>query len=101
MKNRLYDYIRIHISQIGGIPPAMKDALLGEWFNTRASWHGSCYTSPAGHSANGHNDYAIWNFEMQKAAEVIRSPEEKVVELFCGMPTVSIGFMSVSDTLSS
>ena len=33
MANQLFDYIRCHISQIGGITPAMKVARLGEWFN--------------------------------------------------------------------
>ena len=42
MVNHYFDFIRIHISQIGGITPAMKVARLGEWFNVRkigrASW---------------------------------------------------------------
>jgi mannonate dehydratase len=97
MKNRLYDYIRIHISQIGGITPAMKVARLGEWFNVRTAWHGPGDTSPVGHAANAHIDYAIWNFGIQEAAKVIRSPEDKVLEVFPGMPTVANGYMSVNE----
>jgi mannonate dehydratase len=97
MKNRLYDYIRIHISQIGGITPAMKVARLGEWFNVRTAWHGPGDTSPVGHAANAHIDYAIWNFGIQEAARVIRSPEDKVLEVFPGMPTVTNGYMSVNE----
>ena len=97
MKNRHYDYIRIHISQIGGITPAMKVARLGEWFNVRTAWHGPGDTSPVGHAANAHIDYAIWNFGIQEAARVIRTPEDKVLEVFPGMPTVKNGYMSVSE----
>ncbi len=97
MKNRLYDYIRIHISQIGGITPAMKVARLGEWFNVRTAWHGPGDTSPVGHAANAHIDYAIWNFGIQEAAKVIRSPDDKVLEVFPGMPTVANGYMSVNE----
>lgn len=97
MKNRLYDYIRIHISQIGGITPAMKVARLGEWFNVKTAWHGPGDTSPVGHAANAHIDYAIWNFGIQEAARVIRSPEDKVLEVFPGMPTVTNGYMSVNE----
>ena len=35
MVNQWFDYIRVHVSQIGGITPAMKIARLGEWFNIK------------------------------------------------------------------
>ena len=97
ISNRLYDYIRIHISQIGGITPAMKVARLGEWFNVRTAWHGPGDTSPVGHAANAHIDLAIWNFGVQEAARVIREPQEKVQEVFPGMPWVENGYMHVSE----
>ena len=67
MAKRWYDFIRIHISQIGGITPAMKVARLGEWFNVRTAWHGPGDTSPVGHAANAHIDLAVWNFGIQIA----------------------------------
>ena len=97
MKNRLYDYIRIHISQIGGITPAMKVARLGEWFNVRTAWHGPGDTSPVGHAANAHIDLTVWNFGIQEAARMIRSPSDELLELFPGMPTVNNGYMYVNE----
>lgn len=97
ISKRLYDFIRIHISQIGGITPAMKVARLGEWFNVRTAWHGPGDTSPVGHAANAHIDLAIWNFGIQEAARIIREPQEKVQEVFPGMPTVENGYMHVNE----
>jgi mannonate dehydratase len=93
MTERLYDYIRIHISQIGGITPAMKVARLGEWFNVRTAWHGPGDTSPVGHAANAHIDLAVWNFgiqEMKHFSDVAR-------EVFPGTPRVENGYMHVHE----
>ncbi|MEM9328281.1 MAG: enolase C-terminal domain-like protein [Bacteroidota bacterium] len=95
--NRYYDYIRIHISQIGGITPAMKVARLGEWFNVRTAWHGPGDTSPVGHAANAHIDLAVWNFGIQEAAGIIRDANEPMMEVFPGTPTVKNGYMHVNE----
>ena len=95
MTERLYDYIRIHISQIGGITPAMKVARLGEWFNVKTAWHGPGDVSPVGHAANAHIDYAVWNFGIQEAARSLSS--ELLQEMFPGSPTVKDGYMYVSE----
>ncbi|MBT4482080.1 MAG: starvation-sensing protein RspA, partial [Candidatus Latescibacteria bacterium] len=49
MAERLFDFIRVHISQIGGLSVARKIAALGEWFNVRTAWHGPGDVSPVGH----------------------------------------------------
>ncbi|MEQ8553674.1 MAG: enolase C-terminal domain-like protein [Cyclobacteriaceae bacterium] len=95
--NRWYDFIRIHISQIGGITPAMKVARLGEWFNVRTAWHGPGDTSPVGHAANAHIDLAVWNFGIQEAASTIRSPSDRLLAIFPGMPRVENGYMYVNE----
>jgi mannonate dehydratase len=97
ISKRYYDYIRIHISQIGGITPAMKVARLGEWFNVRTAWHGPGDTSPVGHATNAHIDLAVWNFGIQEAAKIIRTPTEQVQEVFPGMPWVKNGYMHVTE----
>ena len=93
MSQRLFDFIRIHISQIGGITPAMKVARLGEWFNIRTAWHGPGDVSPVGHAANGHIDLAVWNFGIQEAPRI----NDRLREVFPGSPTVENGFMFINE----
>ena len=63
---RLIDFIRIHISQIGGLTPARKMAALCEYFGVRTAWHGPGDVSPVGHAANLHLDLASYNFGIQE-----------------------------------
>ncbi len=93
MKNRMFDFIRIHISQIGGITPAMKVARLGEWFNIRTAWHGPGDVSPVGHAANAHIDLAVWNFGIQEAPRI----NDRLREVFPGSPEVKDGYMFVNE----
>jgi mannonate dehydratase len=93
MKEQLFDFIRIHISQIGGITPAMKVAHLGEWFNVRTAWHGPGDVSPVGHAANAHIDFAVWNFGIQESVTF----SDTLQEIFPGCPYVKDGYMYVNE----
>ncbi|MEO0332089.1 MAG: enolase C-terminal domain-like protein [Bacteroidota bacterium] len=93
MSERLFDFIRIHISQIGGITPAMKVARLGEWFNVRTAWHGPGDVSPVGHAANAHIDFAVWNFGIQEAV----SFSDTLREIFPGAPEMKDGYMYINE----
>ena len=93
MVNRMFDFVRCHVSQIGGITPAMKVARLGEWFNIRTAWHGPGDVSPVGHAAQAHMDLAIWNFGIQEAVQF----SDKMLSVFSGCPTMSKGYMSVNE----
>ncbi len=93
MTERLFDFIRIHISQIGGITPAVKVARLGEWFNIRTAWHGPGDVSPVGHAANAHIDLAVWNFGIQEAV----SFSDTLREIFPGAPEMKDGYMYVNE----
>ncbi|RRA99045.1 enolase C-terminal domain-like protein [Larkinella rosea] len=93
MVNQWFDFIRIHVSQIGGITPAMKVARLGEWFNVRTAWHGPGDVSPVGHAAHAHIDLAVWNFGIQEAVQF----SDKMKEVFSGCPTMNKGYMSVNE----
>jgi mannonate dehydratase len=93
MVNQWFDFIRVHVSQIGGISPAMKIARLGEYFNIRTAFHGPGDVSPVGHSAHAHVDLAIWNFGIQEAVRF----SDKLKSIFSGCPTMDNGYMYVNE----
>lgn len=93
MVNQWFDYIRCHISQIGGITPAMKVARLGEWFNIKTAWHGPGDVSPVGHAADAHIDFAVWNFGIQESVNF----NEAMLEVFPGSPYLKNGYMYVNE----
>jgi len=90
---RLIDYIRVHLSQIGGLTPARKLAALAEWFHVKSAWHGPGDVSPVGHAANVHLDLAIPNFGIQEYSPF----RDSTREVFPGCPTMTNGYLHVSD----
>ena len=89
IRDRLIDFIRVHISQIGGLTPARKLAALCEAFSVRTAWHGPGDTSPVGHAANLMLDLNAWNFGIQEYAIF----GERTREVFPGCPEVRDGYM--------
>ena len=89
IKDRLLDFLRIHILQIGGITPARKLAALCEAFNVRTAWHGPGDTSPVGHAANLMLDLNTINFGIQEYAIF----GENTKEVFPGCLEVKDGYM--------
>ena len=69
VSNRLIDFIRCHLSQVGGISMAVKIAHLCDFFRVRTAWHGPGDVSPVGHAANLHVDFATWNLGVQEWSE--------------------------------
>ena len=90
---RLIDFIRIHISQIGGLTPARKVAALCEFFAVRSAWHGPGDVSPVGHACNVHLDLAIPNFGIQEAREFNQAEQDA----FPGCPTLKDGYYWAND----
>lgn len=90
---RQIDFIRIHVSQIGGITPAMKVAKLAEWFNVLTAWHGPGDVSPVGHAAHAHIDLNVWNFGIQEAVHF----DERMKEVFPDAPYMKEGYMHVPE----
>jgi len=93
ISGRLIDFIRMHISQMGGITPARNAAILANMYGIRTAWHGPGDVSPVGHAANLHLDLWAPNFGIQ---EWCRFPE-LVYEIFPGTPEVRNGYMYPSD----
>lgn len=86
---QLIDFIRTHISQIGGLTPARKLASLCEAFGVRTAWHGPGDVSPIGHAANLHLDLACHNFGIQ---EVIFFGDA-LLDVFPGTPELRAGYL--------
>ena len=89
IKDRMIDFIRVHLSQIGGITPALKLAHLCEAFGVRTAWHGPLDTSPIGMAACLHLDVAVSNFGIQEWAD----RHDAEYDLFPGLPRVENGYV--------
>ena len=90
VKDRLLDFMRVHVSQIGGLTPARKLAALCEAFNVRTAWHGPTDVSPVGHAAQLMLDLNVWNFGIQEAGPY---QTDLLKEVFPGTPEVRNGYM--------
>lgn len=91
--NRLIDFIRVHISQIGGVTPARKLTAFAEQFHVRTAWHGPGDLSPVGVAANLHLDVSCHNFGIQEYVH----PNEALLEVFPGCPVAKDGYLYPSD----
>ena len=89
IQGRLIDFIRVHLSDIGGITPARKLAALSEFFSVRTAWHGPGDVSPVGHASNLHLDLAVPNFGIQEAHRF----GDLAREVFPGTPEIRDGML--------
>ena len=92
---RLIDFMRVHISQIGGLTPARKLAIQCEAHGIRTAWHGPGDVSPVGHACNLHLDLASANFGVQEWCGIDQSAP--LHEVFSGIPEVRNGFAYVNE----
>ena len=93
ISERLIDYIRVHISQAGGLTPCRKIAILGELYGVKTAWHGPGDVSPIGHACNLHLGLASYNFGVTEGG-IIRGRE---AEVFKGNATFKDGYLWASD----
>jgi mannonate dehydratase len=93
IKDRLIDFIRIHISQIGGLSPARKVQALCEYFGVRTAWHGPGDASPLAHAAQLALELSAYNFGVHEGSGF---PKE-TAEVFAGCPEVKDGYMLASE----
>lgn len=93
IKDRLIDFIRIHVSQAGGLTPCRKIAAMAELMGVKTAWHGPGDVSPVGHMANITLDVACHNFGIQ---ESVFFPDA-VREVFQGCPVLKNGYFYVNE----
>ena len=93
IQERLIDFIRMHISQIGGLTPARNVAIFADMHGLRTAWHGPSDTSPVGHAANLQLDLWHPNFGIQEWYR----PSALDYEIFPGLPVVEDGYLYPND----
>ena len=89
----LIDYIRVHVSEVGGFSPARKIAILAEPFGVRTAWHGPGDVSPVGHMANVTLDLVSYNFGIQEYTPF----NERTQAIFQGCPQMRDGYLWVNE----
>jgi len=90
---RLIDYIRMHISQMGGLTPARKVAAFAEQFGVKTAWHGPGDVSPIGHMANVMLGLATHNFGINEYSPF----NARTQEIFKGCPVMKDGYLYASE----
>ena len=93
IQERLIDFIRMHISQMGGITPARNVAIFADMYGVRTAWHGPGDTSPVGHAANLQLDLWHPNFGIQEWYR----PSELDYAIFPGLPVIDDGYLYPND----
>ncbi len=106
--NRSLDILRCHLSDMGGITPAIKMAAFAEQFGVRTCWHCPPDLSPVGAAALIHVDMAIPNCGLQEWSAIQSygfmqqssgtAHPEAVYEVFSGMPEYgNDGYVYIND----
>jgi mannonate dehydratase len=89
IRDQLIDFIRVHITDIGGLSMARKLAAFCEFFGVRTAWHGPGDVSPVGHAANLQLDLACHNFGIQEQYDF----PPRTREVFPGCPEIRDGML--------
>ena len=107
VQNRSIDYMRVHLSQVGGITPARKLQMFCEQYGVRICWHGPGDMSPLAHAANIHIDLAAQNLGLQEWSGIeppnfviqkLKDNHGALLEVFPGMPEYgNDGFVYAND----
>jgi len=84
MRERLLDFVRMHVSDIGRLTPAWRVASACELLGIRTAWHGPPDLTPIGHAANLALDLAAPAFGIQERYLT----NELAAQMFPGAPQV-------------
>jgi mannonate dehydratase len=93
ISERLIDYMRMHVTQMGGVTPARKVAAMGEIFGVKTAWHGPGDVSPIGHAAHLALDLACYNFGIQEYSPF----DDRSREVFSGVPEMKNGYLYATE----
>ncbi len=93
ISERLIDFIRVHLSQAGGMSVGRKIAALAEWFGVKTAWHGPGDLSPFGQAANVALDLSCYNFGIQEQHIF----NDAAHEVFPGCLKIENGYMYANE----
>ena len=93
VEKRLTDYIRCHLSAIGGLTPARKLAVLCELNGVKTAWHAPLDTSAISIAVQTHLDLASPAFGIQEYCGL----SGRTAEVFPGLPVCRDGALWVAD----
>jgi mannonate dehydratase len=92
VRQHAVDYLRVHVSAVGGLTPARKLAAMCELVGVQTAWHAPGDVSPVGAAANVALDVTSHAFGIQEAHNF----SDAALEVFPGTLTAVAGYIAPS-----